>query len=104
MKTIKTTIALLFAAVAFTACTHESIEPVRPVMQSPTVMKADTNQTVIREEYGDEPTLLKHYKLPTETQPSYPTTPKPMIPSYPAPVKNPRPAGQPVMLADSLAG
>lgn len=65
MKTINKTIALLFAAAAFTACTKPAIDPVRPPVQPQFIISRP--DTLVNPGYLDqethEPIDFEHKKL-----------------------------------------
>lgn len=46
MKTTIIAFALLFATISFTACTHQSIEPIRPATQPSSFVRTDSIETV----------------------------------------------------------
>lgn len=96
MKTITKTLALLVVAAAFTACTNQSIEPVRPIQQ----LRTDTTHSLIQSSTEGEPGRQQlHGKMisaedvdPGTTQPGPGVEPTP----YPVSVPAPRPAVMPV--------
>lgn len=59
MKTITKSIALLVATVVFTACSHQTIEPVRPTTPSPAPIMP----------LNDGPGLIDEPQQPAKPQP-----------------------------------
>ncbi len=102
MKTITKTLALLFVAAAFTACTNQSIEPERPTQQ----LRTDTTHSLIQNSTEGKPARQHlHGKMiiaedvdPGTTQPGSGIEPTP----YPVSVPAPRPAVMPVEQLNGL--
>ena len=65
MKTINKTIALLFAAAAFTACTKPTIDPLKPAVQPQSIIsRPDTlSNPVYLDQENHEPIDFEHKKL-----------------------------------------
>ncbi|MCX6214479.1 hypothetical protein [Spirosoma sp.] len=100
MKTTTNAFALLFAAISFTACTHESIEPVRPTTPVQPVFQMDSIQEVhILPEKTEQAESPFYYGLENVGQKNGP------IPSEQPHVimPSPRQAVMPVVKSDTLA-
>lgn len=103
MKTINKTLALLFAAVAFTACTNQPIEPMRPATQPQSVVRPDTASGPYRivSEEDERPVKPQRGKVTTTDAPDR-NDYQPQRLEEPTPKPMPRLAVQPVAQADTL--
>ena len=102
MKTINKTLAFLFASFAFTACTKESIEPVRPILH---VVRLDTitKSKFLTTEQEEPSADWKYGKVMTneefnQNQPRPQIIAAPANPAEPhtAPAQTPRPDVRPI--------
>ena len=103
MKTITKTLALLFATVAFTACTNQSIEPVRPAAQ----IQSDTTHRRVQSPAGNDLQSQKYLSekmIVTEGADQDNTQPMPIVEPtpYPVSVPSPRPAVMPMEQINAL--
>ena len=104
MRTINTTFALLFAAIAFTACTNLAIEPMRPATQLQTITRPDTTSTptrILME--GDEQSTKPNYGKVTPNQESDRNNDQPRPVADPMPRPMPKPVVKSQPKPDTLA-
>ncbi|SOD88072.1 hypothetical protein [Spirosoma fluviale] len=104
MKTTHNAFALLFAAITFTACTSQSVEPVRPTSRPQSVMYADsTLPDQAMPGQPDRSEKIPHGVATVDQEPGgNPYQPLINTP-LPQPKPLPRQAVMPVVESDSLA-
>lgn len=104
MKTTHNAFALLFAAITFTACTHQSIEPVRPVYQTQPIIRTDSIESVhILPNKTEQDARPVYYGLETvDQEPGHMPYQQPHTVT-PSPQPIPRETVMPVVKSDSLA-
>ena len=103
MKTINKTLAILFAAAAFTACTNQSIEPMRPVTQPQLVARPDTASgpyRIVRED-DEQPAKPQRGKITTTDEPDRNDF-QPQLTPEPTPKPMPHLPALPVAQSDTL--